>query len=206
MATRSRLIRSIAVTLTLGATSLVAPGLSALPPPPEQVSANCASPTYASDQLICASSGLLGLDRHMVAVLKVAGDAALVPQSPFIESQSAWLGRRSLCAMRSGHAACLKAAYQERIAVLTGLAGGNDGSDSAFDCTSKQSPEKTKLRLRADGTAVLSRAARIVAVGLTNYDAKLWTPFVTVRNNGRTMRVSVAGLEQFRCRPAVVGK
>lgn len=206
MATRSRLIRSIAVTLALGATSLVAQRLSALPPPPEQVSANCVSPTYASDQLICASPGLLRLDRQMVEALKFAGDAALVPLSPFVESQSAWLGRRSLCAMRRGHAACLNAAYKERIAVLTGLVDGNDGSGTDFDCTSKQSPEKTKLHLRADGTAVLSRHARIVAVGLINYDAKMWTPFVTVRTNGRAARVSVAGVEQFRCRPAVISK
>jgi uncharacterized protein len=95
---------------------------AAVPPPPEQSTANCATPTYASDQLVCADPALLALDRRMARLLANASSAAPHAALPWFEPQDAWFRRRGLCAFSPRHAACLKAAHGERIDLLSALA------------------------------------------------------------------------------------
>ncbi|MFQ6539745.1 MULTISPECIES: hypothetical protein [Aphanothece] len=96
---------------------------AAVPPPPEQSAANCAAPSYASDQLVCADPALLALDRRMARLLAAAGSAAQASQLHWFEPQQVWFRRRSRCAFSERQAACLRAAYSERIALLSALDG-----------------------------------------------------------------------------------
>lgn len=90
----------------------------AIPPPPEQATADCTNPTYASDVLVCADPQLLALDRQVADALKRIGSSALATPVSLLETQDAWFRRRSRCAFSGQHADCLKAAYSERIIVL----------------------------------------------------------------------------------------
>lgn len=104
-------------------------GARAVPPPPEQVSANCDAPTYASDQLVCHDPELLELDRRMRALLTRLDLEVLAAAGSDVESQASWFRRRSLCAFADAHTACLRAMYVDRISALEALtrSGPPDG-------------------------------------------------------------------------------
>jgi hypothetical protein len=157
----------------------------ALPPPPEQSAANCDRPTYASDQLVCADRGLLALDRKLVALLAADGSAPS-PSVHGFEPQDAWLRRRSRCAFSDRHAACLRAACTERIALLTALRADGTGLRSAsFAAVCPGAPWGNGIvRLRASDRGTLSIAdgrgrMLLVASGMPPQDD--WTPFVHYR-------------------------
>lgn len=97
-----------------------APAL-AVPPPPEQFSANCESPTYASDMLVCGDTSLRTLDARMRDAWAAVDFAAAVAPGAWVEGQQDWFKRRSMCAFSERHAECLQDAYLERIAVLDAL-------------------------------------------------------------------------------------
>lgn len=97
-------------------------GPAAVPPPPDQVSADCVAPSYADDMAVCGDAGLRELDRRMVAALPAAGPAARLRTDYAIEPQRDWFRRSRSCAAQHAQLACLRAAYRERIAVL-GAAG-----------------------------------------------------------------------------------
>lgn len=61
-----------------------------MPPTPEQGAADCARPTYASGQLVCADPELRILDHRMIALPGAASTAA--PAQPLygFEPQPAW--------------------------------------------------------------------------------------------------------------------
>jgi uncharacterized protein len=52
----------ILVAMLCGSLAMVA---HAIPPPLEQVAADCVAPTYATDQLVCADAELKEMDRVM---------------------------------------------------------------------------------------------------------------------------------------------
>jgi uncharacterized protein len=87
----------------------------AVPPPAEQVTADCARPIYATDQLVCRDAELRALDLQLAQSL-TAFDAA---PSPWLEAQSAWFKRRSRCAFQADHRTCAVWAYRERLKVVT---------------------------------------------------------------------------------------
>ena len=93
----------------------------AIPPPPMQSVADCERPTYASDQLVCGDAELLALDRELRDLLATVDLQTQVAPASLFEPQDLWFRRRSLCAFSELHAACLKAAYSERIAVITAV-------------------------------------------------------------------------------------
>ncbi|WP_225205721.1 lysozyme inhibitor LprI family protein [Novosphingobium huizhouense] len=170
------------------------PPQSAVPPPVAQTHAECAAPTYASDQLVCSDPGLREADAAMVAVLARAGTQALVPASPGIEPQEAWLRRRSLCAMRSDHAACLRAAYADRTAVLAALAGPGATEAAGWNC-----PGFGTVR-RAGAVWVGADADGAIVALASPPGASSWTPFVTASEKGGRLRLAPLGGKPVTCR------
>ncbi|MFQ6537810.1 MULTISPECIES: hypothetical protein [Aphanothece] len=59
----------------------------------------------------------------MVDLLAVSSSAAPAPGLHWFEPQQEWFRRRSRCAFSARHAACLRAAYTERIELLSAQAG-----------------------------------------------------------------------------------
>ena len=68
--------------------------VAAVPPPPEQVAANCEAPTYASDMLVCADADLRPLDTRMREAWAAVDFASVVAQEAWVEAQDAWFRRR----------------------------------------------------------------------------------------------------------------
>lgn len=139
---------SIAASITLSADSSLA---SPVPPPIEQSTANCAAPVYASDQLVCATPSLIMQDQRLKSLLddrmQLSGDA-------FLESDSGWFKRRSMCAMLATHAACLADAYAERIEILEGLGPIAETFASDLRCRINEKME-LKLVLSAGDTVTV---------------------------------------------------
>jgi uncharacterized protein len=87
---------------------------AAAPPPIAQETADCATPTYASDTLVCGDEVLSLLDRELRDLLPVRNATDQLD----IEPQADWFRRSRLCAFERTQYDCLRAAYRERIAVV----------------------------------------------------------------------------------------
>jgi uncharacterized membrane protein/uncharacterized protein len=176
----------------------------AIPPPPVQTVADCERPTYASDQLVCADAELLALDRKLRDLLATVDLASRVAPASLVEPQEAWFRRRSLCAFSETHAACLRAAYNERIAVLTAVdsatAAATRGAEAA---TCVNAPwGSTEVSLRRNGrhaATVMDAQARVLAVAFIATRGSDWSPFVRITNRNTTIRFTTLDGKTFEC-------
>lgn len=89
--------------------------LSATPPPPEQVTANCVEPTYASDMLVCEDAELRSLDGLLAGLINQGEEGAVLRDA---QGDFDWFQRSRLCAFEADHRDCLMAAYCLRLALL----------------------------------------------------------------------------------------
>jgi len=86
----------------------------ATPPPPAQLTADCTSPTYASDVLVCEDAGLRELDKSLARRIEQLTQATANPSRD--ESDQEWFRRSRLCAFEAEQRECLVAAYCMRLA------------------------------------------------------------------------------------------
>lgn len=172
----------------------------AIPPPVEQYSANCQNPTYASDQLICSDEQLLSLDGKLVAILVFNPELTQRPDSAFFESQSAWLRRRSLCAMKDDHAACLRASYKDRVRVLQGVGQKIPGTVAVGRCKVRFHEDDAIFTAYNDQSLVVVDADRTV-IGLvsTNEDASDWQPYVSAKKSRRMLELKTITGQVSNC-------
>jgi len=98
-----------------GAVTIALPA-AAVPPPPEQVTANCVTPTYASDQLVCGDSELLALDTKLAEIIDLRIEVGV--STTACENDQDWFRRSRLCAFEIDHRDCLRSAYCARIELL----------------------------------------------------------------------------------------
>jgi uncharacterized membrane protein len=177
----------------------------AIPPPPTQSVADCDRPTYASDQLVCTDPELLALDRKLGDLLATAVSSGQVAPVSLVEPQESWLMRRSLCAFSGQHAACLKAAYSERIAVISVV--GNVSPEvglSAQPAACSNAPwgsPNVLIGRAADGLmAVLDAETRVLSVAFVSPTAADWSPFVRYTTDGATVRLTALDGTVAECR------
>lgn len=112
----------VASTLAYSVALGVCPAQAA-PPPVDQVSADCTSPVYATDHLVCADASLRALDAEMLRIWHMAEARHRLDGAERV-AQVEWFRARSLCAFKSDHRACVVSAYNSRIAALLALLGG----------------------------------------------------------------------------------
>lgn len=179
-------------------TSIVAAALSltlqqsAIPPPVEQFTANCAAPVYASDRLICADSELLDAELRIAELWRSAQPVWL--PGPWLEQQNAWFRRRALCAFKKRHRECLAGASTERIAVLSAATGRPAGT--AGRCTGDGGPRTVSLSRNSGSLAVYDQDRLIWLALRANAD---WTPFVSWAG-GRSLVFRPLDGSPLRCR------
>lgn len=114
----ARVRRLIAAGVLLAAAGIVAcHEPRAVPPPLEQATADCVSPSYATDVLVCGDPDLRALDGELARIWRIVTADRDTGQRER-DAQVAWFRRRSLCAFQTDHAACVEAAYRARIAEL----------------------------------------------------------------------------------------
>jgi len=192
-------------TLLVGCAAPVASTVPpAVPPPPGQIAANCAAPTYASDVLVCADPQLRALDARMVDAWSSLDLASVLAPGAWVEQQQEWFKRRSLCAFSERHADCLRGAYTERIAVLEALqrvASRPARQGTATVC--RDAPwGVAELRLRAPETGALTiedRNARVVAAATARRPDSPWQPYVVFGVDGGTVRLTATSGATIDC-------
>jgi len=177
----------------------------AIPPPPTQSVADCDRTTYASDQLVCTDPDLLALDRKLGELLAAAVSSGQIAPVSLVEPHEAWFRRRSLCAFSERHAACLKAAYSERIAVITVVGKASpEVTRSAQLATCSKAPwgsSDVLIGRGADGLmAVLDAQTRVLAVAFASPAAGDWSPFVRFTTDGTTVRFTALDGTIAECR------
>jgi uncharacterized protein len=83
----------------------------AVPPPTEQMTADCAAPNYATDMLVCNDPDLLALDVELATLWsQLSSGPAGGPAAT--DAQAAWFRERSLCAFEDDHRGCVEAALR----------------------------------------------------------------------------------------------
>ena len=104
--------------LLLGA--LLNPTLAAAVPPPQALlTADCDTPSYASDMLVCEDSALLTLDSVLARLITERREPADVSVGG--ETDEEWFRRSRMCTFEADHRGCLVDAYCTRIALLSGF-------------------------------------------------------------------------------------
>ncbi len=166
---------------------------SAVPPPVEQFTANCAAPVYASDQLICSDPGLLDSEAQVAELWRsVQPDWS---PGPWLEDQDAWFRRRALCAFQTRHRECLAGANAERIAVLSSaIRRPEDGV--AARCMLDGGSRTVSLNRNSGSLAAYDQGRLIWLALRANAD---WTPFVSWAG-GRSLTFRSLDGSQLRCR------
>jgi uncharacterized protein YecT (DUF1311 family) len=177
----------------------------AIPPPPVQSVADCERPTYASDQLVCGDAELRALDRELGKLLATVDLQARVVPGALVEAQEAWFRRRSLCAFSEHHAACLKAAYSERIAVITAVGSAStEAADRAEPATCRDAPwgsSDVLIRRTSGGTAtVMDSKSRVLAVAFASARGSDWSPSIRFAADGAAIRFMTLDGTTVACR------
>lgn len=177
------------------------PGAEAIPPPPEQLAADCTTPTYASDVVVCGDPALLAADLEVTQlyeslqeVLQPTAYGGLLDRQALFEPQDAWFRRRSLCAFSSRQPDCLRAAYGERLRILRALGLQREQpSPEVVFAVCRDSPwglGSTGIRGTQLGEIVLTAPSgwvRAVAVGDLPRDD--WTPYLRHQAEGSQLRL-----------------
>lgn len=178
------------------------PGPGAVPPPREQLAADCQTPTYASDVVVCGDEALLSVDREVTQLyeslqgaLQPAPDGGMLDPLALFEPQDAWFRRRSLCAFSSHQPDCLRAAYGERLRVLRALALQRDqASPEVVFAVCRNSPwglGPTGIGATQLGEIVLiaPSSGRVRAVAVSERPGSGWTPYLRHEAEGSVLRL-----------------
>lgn len=173
------------------AAALLAASVQAVPPPVAQLTANCAAPVYATDQLVCGDPALKAQDAAMAASLARLPVAAVDGLAPWLESQADWFRRRSLCAFRRTHRQCVADAYAERTEVLGALA---------------RAPALLRYRCGDVGGTLLDSGALLVwhdgkpaGVAVRQPGRSGWLPYLLLDGTVSRLRVTPAGRKPVGC-------
>ena len=166
---------------------------SAVPPPVEQVTANCTAPVYASEHLICSDPELLEQEGRIAGLWRASQETW--SPNPWLEQQDLWFRRRALCAFRTDHRACLSGANAERLSVL-GASQPRGGTAIRVQCTADGN--QVSLSMVRSGSALAAYDQQRLVWVATRARPE-WTPYVRW-DGGRSFTVrQVDGLRQ-RCR------
>jgi uncharacterized protein len=166
--------------------------------------ADCERPIYASDQLVCADAELLALDRKLRDLLATVDLQARVAPASLIEPDDLWFRRRSLCTFSERHAACLKAAYSERIAVITSVdSASTEVTQRSESATCRDAPwgsSDVNVRRTDDQSAtVTDMQGRVIAVAFVTSRGGDWSPSVRYAVHGAAIRFTALNGSTVEC-------
>jgi hypothetical protein len=121
----------------------------------------------------------------MVDFLAAASSAAPASALHWFEPQQVWFRRRSRCAFSERHAACLRAAYRERIEVLSALAyrASEQGRPALPAICNNASRGNGPVRLLLGEQAPLiieDRRGTVLVVASALQPRDDWSPFVWI--------------------------
>lgn len=184
-------VRIVLRALALAGASILHPPVAAVPPPPEQETADCAAPVFATDQLVCSSPVLQERDRELAALLA----AATLPFSPWIEPQRDWFLRRSRCAFVVNHAGCVSAAYDERLALFRPPPPPHQSM--AARCSNA---DIAAIRSAEGWIVMFDRQGQVLGVAWNGAANQDWQPFLLANSHGKKLTIRAATGESIACR------
>lgn len=180
----------LAITTVVPAMPAVAQ-ISPIPPPIEQVTADCNRPVFATDQLVCSDPPLRQLDNRLAAALRTF-DA---PAGRWLEPQTQWLLRRSRCAFQADHRQCVELAYAERLAVVRPL------SPHAITASADCNDASVRLvAIERDRASLFDATNALLGVGVISTNGDKWAPFLTAVHAGQNLEASGPTSDVLRCR------
>lgn len=168
-----------------------------VPPPPEQIGADCARPVYASDQLVCSDPLLRALDALNVQ-RSAQIDAAALGNAVHIESPADWFRRRARCAFDNRHPACLVDAYRDRLLVLSTLTG-TQSIERKLVCRDAWAGRDLRVAIAATGAMRVTDAGRAFAVATPPVPGSAWKPAVIARPDGHAITFELPDATVIRC-------
>jgi uncharacterized protein len=164
---------------------------SAVPPPPEQQTADCIRPVFATDQLVCRDQALRQLDSQLAAALRTFDS----PSGIWLEPQTQWFLRRSRCAFQADHRQCVELAYAERLAIVRPL------SPHAVRASADCNDASIKMvAIEQDRVSLFDATNALLGVGLTSTTSNIWVPFLNAIHAGRNLEASSPSSDVLRCR------
>ena len=163
-----------------------------VPPPFEQLQADCTRPQYASDTLVCGDAELRAADAQVAAL---ASALPTLAADAIWEDQASWLRRRSLCAFKTDHRGCLIAAYADRRAVLAASARA---ATQSMRCSGVWNGRTLASSSLAAGQALtITENGRLVAVATPSGTA--WQPWLAWRAAGSRIKLQPLGGTSITC-------
>jgi uncharacterized protein len=169
-----------------------------VPSPVEQSTADCARPTYASDQLVCNDAELRVLDQRLEALLKQR--TPIIPRA-FQESDEQWFKHRSRCAFEVEHKKCLSEAYIDRVTVLE-TASSDTAPAKATKCKNLGKIGRVTLAKASNGNIVVKQAVSNEVVGVATAKSKysVWKPALSYSQKGQLYDFQSAQGITFSCK------
>lgn len=154
-----------------------------VPPPVEQSTADCARPTYASDQLVCNDAELRVFDQRLQALLKQR--TPIIP-GVFQESDEQWFKRRSHCAFEVEHKKCLSEAYTDRFAVIE-TASTDTAPAKVTKCRNLGKIGPLTLGKGSNGNIVVRKAVSkdLIGVAIAKSKYSVWKPALRYSQKGQ---------------------
>jgi uncharacterized protein len=180
--------------------ALAAQPPAAVPPPVPQRTALCASPTFATDQLVCGDAGLRERDQRLADLYARADRMGLPEEGEGFESAHAWFLRRSRCAFEAVHRECALAAYRERSALIEALLTAPAVRPLETVCGARRwqsvqvgTSEGIQVLVLTAGDGHLAGAAPM------DESDPAWRPFLTARVAGRELTLTSSDGTPTRC-------
>lgn len=190
---RSSALGALLYLATLSSQSVLAQ--FAVPPPLEQETADCASPVYASDHLVCGDPELHLLDGR----LKTSNHILPAQSSQFLESAGQWFKRRSLCAFEPNHRACLIEAYTDRLDMIAAIASQSEKAQK-YRCGAPLS-KSASIEWTVADQIILRELGSDVMIGIASPFTRFnnWVPNLRYRQSGNGFAVTNEVNIKFKC-------
>lgn len=169
-----------------------------VPPPVEQSTADCARPTYASDQLVCNDAELRVLDERLKTLLLKS--SSTIP-GVFQESDEQWFKRRSRCAFEVEHKKCLSEAYTNRFAVLE-TASSDTAPAKVAKCKNLGKIGRVTLGKASNGNAIIRETTSNKLIGVATAKSKysVWKPALSYSQKGQLYEFQSVEGTAFSCK------
>jgi uncharacterized protein len=181
---------------------LAAATLPSIPPPIAQSAADCVSPVYASDHLVCADASLRALDQELAARLSQMRARPAIAKDAAWEGDTDWFRRSRRCAFEAQHRRCLVEAYGERLALIKLAAAPPVITDRALDCSGAWAGRALSIEFDSKtGYAIIRGTSPTIWMGAAAPASRtpVWQPFAVFSRSANDILITALSASPIAC-------